>query len=355
VRRFVAKGTVWQIFGKKISNSKFIFFLSIMLSAATNKDNTPETYGIEILFKHRLYISDIYHPCKYGVGLWLRDCGSVAELLDTFENKSFNEWDKNADILWKDFFTLCRLNKRTIMEKLPGVVPNDTILTEILSKALAYRNSLKVQQAAFGVLNDATPYKLIKKYSIQIKSSLDSSKLAKTDKNILLSYCDLTPALQKGILEDSTLPVTARIRLGDKKAERELINKFDAEQDFERKTEIVKQLAHAGTPECLKFLIERFNDPIYLYGKGGCIVFSIKFAIIEGFQRHLPEDTLFNRAYVDMCSYGSSDLNLRDSVLLDYANNVIQSFKKHYNVTPIRAIVNPAFKGPYGCTNMHYF
>ncbi len=334
---------------------KFIFFLSTILFADTNKNSTPETYGIEILYKHRPYLADLYHPCKYGVGLWLRDCGNVAECLDKFENKSFKVWEMNADILWNDFFTLCRLNKRAIMEKLPGVVPNDTILTEILSKALAYRSSLKVQQAAFGILNDATPYKLIRKYSTQIKSSLDSSKLSQNAKNILLSYCDISPELRKEVLNDSTLPVTARIRLGDKKAERELINKFDSEQDFEGKEKIVAQLAHAGTPECLKFLIKRFNDPIYLYGKDSCIVFSIKFTIIKGFQRHLPEDTLFNRTYVDMRSNGSSDLNLRDSVLLVYANNIIHSFKKHYNVTPVRAIVNPAFRGPYGCTNMHYF
>jgi hypothetical protein len=280
----------------------FLFLLNILavLADAEQLENNPTTYGIEILFKHRVYLSDLYHPCKYGVGLWLRDCGEVAELLDTFENKSLKEWDKNADILWKDFFILCRLNEEAIMEKLPGVVPDDTILAEILSKALAYRGSLKVQQAAFGVLNDAIPYKLIKKYSTQIKSSLDSSKISKTSKNILLSYCDLTPELQKEVLKDSTLPVTARIRLGDKEAERELINKFDSEQDFEGKTKIIAQLAHAGTPECLRFLIERFNDPIYSYGKSGCILSSIKFDIIQGFQRHLPEDTLFGRSFVNM-------------------------------------------------------
>jgi hypothetical protein len=123
----------------------YAIIICSVLAESAQLENSSIGYGVEILFKHRFYLTDIYHPCKYGVGLWLRDCGNVAELLDTFENKSFNEWEKNADILWNDFFILCRLNEEAIMEKLPGVVPNDTILTEILSQALAYRNSLKVQ------------------------------------------------------------------------------------------------------------------------------------------------------------------------------------------------------------------
>jgi hypothetical protein len=150
-------------------------------------------------------------------------------------------------------------------------------------------------------------------------------------------------------LQDSTLPVTARIRLGDKKAERELINKFDSEQDFEGKAKIVAQLAHAGTPECLKFLIERYNDPIYFYGKGGCIICSIKFEIIKGFQRHLPADLLFDRTFINMSGFDHYKIAVRDSILLDYANSVILAFKRNYNVSPAHPIVTPVFKGPHGC------
>ena len=126
-------------------------------------------------------------------------------------------------------------------------------------------------------------------YDIKILKSLTSSSLTKKEKYLLSSYCKPEQALKNQLLADSCLPASAKIRLGDKNAENELIKEFQQTNDFGRREQIVAELADAGTERCLHFLISVFNKPIYyhprIYNGDSCIGRSIGSAVIAGFSK----------------------------------------------------------------------
>jgi hypothetical protein len=330
----------------------FLIFLYSVISAenAVNKKNCKE-YSIDIVYNKRNYIADLFNPCTYRIGPQIQDCKDVQEIVNKLQRSPYNVWQSNKEEFWRLFFSLTNVNIRSDVDKIKGVLPNDTVLTEIYVKALAYENSQKVQQEAFSILTEYTPYTLLNKYSPLIKDVLCASSITQSQKNLLYSYCNPEPTLRNKLLADSTLPVSARIRLGDKAAENELIDKFNATVDFKGKEKIVAQLADAGTEKCLHVLIRTFNKPIYEYGIDSCIFQSIGISIIKGFQRHLPDDPNFNKKYMGFLTtnYVEEKDFPKYPFFAQYFKDVMAAFKMHYGIMPDDTTFIPEMKGRFSC------
>ncbi len=330
-----------------------IIFTVLAASAQSKNDST--TYGVEILYEHRAYIASLLDTCTFGIGKYTKNCDKVFTCIDSLKNRSLKDWEIQKEKLWKEFFHICKIDPRIRMGKISGVLPNDTILTEILAKALSYKGLPSVQWEAYSILSQKTPYKLISKYRYVIMNSLLASSLTKEEKNNLLSYCNPEQPLKSKLLEECGLSVSAKIRLGDEKTENALIKEFEMTGDFRKKEEIVAEMADAGTEKCLHFLIKIFNKPIYFYPlqyKGdSCVGRSIGSAVIAGFKRHLPDDTLFNSKYYQLRSSSSRrDESFNNiPIFKQYVRDVMTSFNKHYGIMPDDTSFIPILFGPMGC------
>lgn len=329
---------------------KITFLLLIFFAVATAENanfNYCKKYGIETLYEKRMYIANLYDTCT----LYEKSCKGVQYIIDKLRNAPYSEWQNNKEEFWHLFFNLAHVNGRAEVVKINGVLPNDTILTEIYAKALAYENSQKVQQDAFRILTEYTPYILLKRYSGLIEDALCASGLSKKQKNFLYSYCNPEQPLRNELLADSTLPVSARIRIGDKSAESRLFDKYYTVTDFDEKERIVAQIADAGTEKCLHFLIKQFNKPIYKYGRDSCIIKSIGIAVIQGFQRHLPDDPNFNKKFNNFRStnYIEEKKFSEFPFFAQYFHDVITSFRAHYGIVPDDTTFIPEMKGDIGC------
>jgi hypothetical protein len=333
----------------------FAIIICTVLAEPAQLENSSKGYGMEILYEHREYLADLLDTCAFGIGKYSKNCDAVFTNIATLKNAPLIEWEKQKEKLWIEFFHFCRIDPRIRIHKINGVLPNDTIFTEILAKALCYRGLLSVQREAFSILSLQTPYKLISRYRNIIIQSLPFSSLSKEEKNNLLSYCIPGESIKMQLREEKSLSVSAKIRLGDKIAENELIKEFETVSDFRSKEDIVAEMADAGTEKCLQFLIKIFNKPIYFYPlkyKGdSCIGRSIGCAVILGFQRHLPDDTLFNIKYNQLRSslYGGNESFYDRPAFIQYVRDIMASFNRHYGIMPDDTSFIPILFGPMGC------
>ncbi len=134
-----------------------------------------------------------------------------------------------------------------------------------------------------------------------------------------------------------------RARLGDKKAEKKLIDKFEEENNFRKKSALAKKLGIAGTKECAKALIralyspisdkERFKSP---YVSGGYT--TIRVPIISALLRINPEaEFKYDFCFVTERPTDDNRVELYGGrkKVQELFNNIVSWAEKTYNIKPI--------------------
>jgi len=170
------------------------------------------------------------------------------------------------------------------------------LLSVVQDKKTAYNISM--------YLYEKKNYEYFKTNSAEIIDALYSENLSGMEAYLLV-FCNLGDKEKKtvqeklNIINQNSLPLYIRIRLGEKKAEDTLLQIYEKENDFEKLKKLIEQLELSGTKRCEMALVnslgtkdqEQHSKPGYSY--------SIKFFIIQALGKLNPNVSLLNDNFKD--------------------------------------------------------
>jgi len=206
---------------------------------------------------------------------------------------------------------------------------------------------------------------LLNKYSKEIKRYIkenwkSSSVDGEVDKKIKRFHYDelymLLPLSEKeksellNRLEKKYIPQQYLARLGDKEAEKSLIERFkkashyQAEGNSESKAHLAYLLGIAGTSNCAKALIEGLNSPIADKRKDGNYR-SIKIPIIKALGMIHPEEP-FLRIDINFIEYKGDRAYGGEERIKKYLDKVIKWAADTYNLKITRNSFKPVLSRP---------
>jgi hypothetical protein len=153
---------------------------------------------------------------------------------------------------------------------------------------------------ALSILTDEVFFADLYAQSEQIKRRLEHCQEPEEEKLRLLALCRLDEKEREELLAREQLPLWARARHGDERAEKEIVNRLDAAsrmRDYNFAIHAATNASLAGTDKCLKALMRTFEHDIHTFIRQGdsvVAVLSAHLPILKLLARHYPDEPLLH-------------------------------------------------------------
>lgn len=317
---------------------------------------SSEEAALKQIYENRESISVFLQNITFKVGGETFNCNvSGRKEFLSLTQRPFTDWQKNKRDVFEAFFSSCSW--------IPGYAANDSSF--IINNDLYVSILIELLQAdylpALDILNQ-TSFKLLKRYSNQIKIALGSQPYSgeKKKKYQLLALLDLSEKEKMAIDSVPGLDRAIRARLGNKEQQDSLISAFLKEKDYRKKRNLVSMLSYIGSDTCIKVLIINFNEPLFDFIAVGrqapfrqCYRESIRYPILLGFRQSFPENPMFHS---ELHAFDEAELAFipNDSIKVkSYIERFKTWAKATYNVVPVDADPRPMML-KQGCMEISY-
>ena len=204
------------------------------------------------------------------------------------------------------------------------------LLSVVQDKKTAYNISM--------YLYEKKNYEYFKTNSAEIIDALYSENLSGMEAYLLV-FCNLGDKEKKtvqeklNIINQNSLPLYIRIRLGEKKAEDTLLQIYEKENDFEKLKKLIEQLELSGTKRCEMALVNSLGTKDQEQHSRS-YSYSIRYFIIQALGKLNPQSTILNDDLYDYRELiGENPFNdeLKSKLTKEYFNNLYDYIETHYN------------------------
>jgi hypothetical protein len=277
------------------------------------------------------------------------------EAFRKFLDVDVETWRNESSTIFSGPLSLCWLNRER--NRGVGDLIDNRLLFESVVHMLDCGDSIAEKRSAT-FLTQNVFYDWLEEEQHSIEKNLASSTISEKAKLELLALCVTGTAREKlarHTLFDKLTP-GYRARLGDASAEESLLAKSDSVADYRSAVGHLEQLFLAGTRRCLIAAIDFFNRDIGLQ-QMECVYYkSIRPAVIAGFARLHPGDSLvfdeLNRQALQSdadrhmgwkfgSKYQQVDGKYTKISVEEYLRSVTEWFGQHYNHKPVGSLTKP--------------
>ncbi len=261
--------------------------------------------------------------------------------------------DNNTDI--KELLTAVKSNKLSENDKIEAYI-------QFLNKMVYDNNRWYIENvdiiniliAGLSANNDGirkTSARLLSENALQRDIDIKSKQifialnlndlfvLIKNQENILPKYGDYLMLIGRLTLSNDEkniifkceqIPLCVKAKMKDSQAEKAIINAFNLENDYHKKSNLAKQLGYIASPKTIEALLKGLSSEVqneWQYGK-----VSVRCDIIYALRQALPEEDLFKKS-LDQFAVGKFSQTIdRDEARKKYAEDINKWASDHYKI-----------------------
>ncbi|MDG5816230.1 hypothetical protein QA601_14140 [Chitinispirillales bacterium ANBcel5] len=238
----------------------------------------------------------------------------------------FDNWIEQSRAVEAKFTRSIRRLRATEGNQYSGITNND-IYVQIYASFLSqhsFSNNYARRLLRF------TSYDIIRENAEVIFHHLKRSRVNDVPKSELLALTGATIPEIRDLLDNERLelPLHVKARVGDKEAEKALIEKYSQEtEDFRKKRDLVYKLLFAGTDNTIRHVVSNFNEPIFSVTSSGCVSRSIRYEILIALRVYHPTEELIGE------KLRAVQLSRDPEILNPYLEKVERWLESTYDVT----------------------